>query len=88
MTQDFKSDQVIATTRSRFDRPPSTKRWYRCRCGRWHGINKKCFCHCGAYPQSAEASAKAQADEDRRQVKVLESLGHYEWADLVRGFLP
>jgi hypothetical protein len=81
-------DRYVIATRDRFERPRDPRRWYRCRCGRWHGINKRYLCHCGAFPPSDPVSAERQEREDRRYAQVLENLGHHEWAALVRGFLP
>ena len=82
------SELYVFALRDRRERPRDPKRWYRCRCGRWWGINKSFRCHCNAWPPSNPATAEQQAEDDRRQAVILERLGHHEWAALVRGFLP
>ena len=46
------SERYVAGTRDRRKPPKNRKRWYRCACGRWHGINKRYRCRCGRLPPS------------------------------------
>lgn len=44
------SRRYVAATRDRRKPPRNRKRWYRCPCGLWWGINKSCLCTCGRRP--------------------------------------
>lgn len=46
------TDRYVHALRDRYKRPRNTKRWYRCVCGRWWGINKRFLCTCGEPPPS------------------------------------
>lgn len=70
------SDVYVDTLRDRFKAPRrGRKRWYRCRCGRWWGINKKFLCVCNAYPRSYGATAAQQEQWDRECAEYWERLG-------------
>lgn len=82
------SDAYVSGVTDRRKRPHDTKRWYRCRCGRWWGVNKSKLCMCNAPPPRCRVTATQQAASDRVQVAILEKLGRHDWAALVRGFIP
>lgn len=83
------TDVYVASHRSRYQRPRRNQdRWYRCRCGRWWGINKKYLCVCNAYPRSYGATTAQQEAWDREAADHRERIGDHEEAAAIRRWLP
>ncbi len=65
------AERYVSFWRGRYAKPKrNIDRWYRCRCGRWWGVNKRFLCTCGKAPPSMPRHRARESERLFRKVEM------------------